>query len=51
MERKRLKDGEKERQQEALKLELKETVGGFLQTCVYQEENEGQPLNVKDLLL
>ena len=40
-----------ERQQEAQKLKQKETVGGLLQTCVYQEENEGQPLNVKDLLL
>ena len=28
----------------------KETVGGLLQTCVYQEE-KGQSLNVEDLLL
>ena len=30
--------------------EQKETVGGLLQACVYQEE-KGQSLNVKDLLL
>ena len=50
-EKERLKDGEKGRQQEALKLKQKETVGGLFQTCVCQEGNEGQPLNVKDLLL